>query len=63
MTDKEYLDKALDFIIELIDGDDYICEKLLDIPEEHEICVSTCQNLDKFCVYRFLKYYKLEEND
>ena len=38
MTDKEYLDKAMAYIIELLDGDDKVCEKLLSIPEEHEIC-------------------------
>ena len=63
MTDKEYLDKAIDFIIVLLDGEDYICERLLDIPEECEICVSGCQNLDKFCIYRFLKHYKIKQND
>ena len=61
MTDKEYLDKAIDYILE-IDGDnDRICEKLHSIPEEFELCLKDCQNLDKFCVYRFLQHYKKEE--
>jgi hypothetical protein len=58
MTDKEYLDKAIEYIIEFLDGDDKVCEKLLSIPEEHELCALDCKNLDRFCLYRFLKYYK-----
>lgn len=34
ISDKEFLDRAIDYIIE-VDGTDNICEKLHDIPEEH----------------------------
>lgn len=58
MTDSQYLDKALDFIVEREKSDDYICSELLDIPEECEMCRKDCQNLCRNCVLRFLKYYK-----
>jgi len=61
MSDKEYLDKAIDFIVEREEDNDYICEMLHEIPEEHDICAKDCQNLDHFCVLRFLKYYNKEE--
>ena len=60
MTDSQYLDKALDFIVEQEEDDDYICTRMLEIPEEYEICVKDCQNLDRICVLRFLKRYKNE---
>ena len=60
MTDSQYLDKALDFIVEQEENDDYICTRMLVIPEEYEICVKDCQNLNKNCVRRFLKRYKNE---
>lgn len=58
MTDSQYLDKALDFIVEREKDDDYICCALLDIPKEHEICSEDCQNLCRNCVLRFLENYK-----
>lgn len=58
MTDSQYLDKALDFIVEREKDDDYICCALLDIPKEHEICSEDCQNLCRNCVFRFLENYK-----
>jgi hypothetical protein len=39
MTDSQYLDKALDFIVEQEKENDYICTRLHEIPEEYEICV------------------------
>lgn len=60
MTDSQYLDKALDFIVEQERENDYICTRMLEIPEEYEICVKDCQNLNKICVLRFLKRYKNE---
>ena len=63
MTDKEYLDKALEFIVEREESNDYICEMLHRIPKESELCANDCQNLDRFCVLRFLENYKKDEND
>lgn len=57
MTDSQYLDKALDFIVEQEKENDYICERMLEIPEEYEVCVNDCQNLNRICVLRFLKRY------
>ena len=58
MTDTQYLDKVLDFIVEREQDGDYICSELHDIPEEEEICSKDCQNLCRNCVLRFLKNYK-----
>lgn len=61
MTDSQYLDKALDFIVEQEKENDYICTRMLEIPEEYEVCVNDCQNLNRNCVLRFLKRYKNEQ--
>lgn len=60
MTDSQYLDKALDFIVEQEKENDYICTRMLVIPEEYEVCAKDCQNLNRNCVLRFLKRYKNE---
>ena len=60
MTDSQYLNKALDFIVEQERENDYICTRMLEIPEEYEVCVNNCQNLNRICVLRFLKRYKNE---
>lgn len=61
MTDSQYLDKALDFIVEREERDDYICGFLQEIPKECEMCRKDCQNLCRNCVLRFLKYYTRKE--
>ena len=40
------LDKALDFIVETQESNDYICEQMID---EHfgDYCANNCQNLNK----------------
>ena len=63
MTDSQYLAVALGFIVEREGRDDYICERLHDIPEEYEICARDCQNLDRICVLRFLKELWQRKND
>ena len=60
MTDKQYLDRALDFIVNVI-PEENICEELLDIPEEAKICEENCENLNRFCVLRYFKHYKKGE--
>ena len=58
MKSEELLDNAVDYIYDVVYGQDWICEALLDIPEESKICDETCDNLCKDCIIRFLKYYK-----
>ena len=41
------LDKALDFIVEREESNDYICEILLSIPDEGDYCVDNFQNVNK----------------
>ena len=60
LSDKEYLDRAIDFIIDREEENDYICEKLHEIPEEFKVCSEDCQNLDHWCILRFLKHYKIK---
>lgn len=57
LTDSQYMSRAIDYIV-ATDGTDTICEALHDIPKEAEVCARDCQNLDRICVLRFLKYYK-----
>lgn len=60
MTTEQLLDNAIDYIYELVEQDDWICEELLIIPEEEKICKETCDNFCKDCIIRFLKHYKKE---
>ena len=60
ISDKEYLDRAIDFIVDREEENDYICEKMHEIPEEFKICSEDCQNLDHWCILRFLKHYKIK---
>ena len=56
MTNLQYLERALDFIVEQEEDNDYICEKLHEIPEMLEVCMENCKNLCRDCVLRFLKH-------
>lgn len=58
MTTEQLLDNALDYIYELAGEEDWICEELLQIPEENEICNETCDIFCKDCIKRYLKHYK-----
>lgn len=58
LSDKEYLDRAIDFIVDREEENNYICEKLHEIPDEFKVCSEDCQNLDHWCILRFLKHYK-----
>lgn len=58
---EELLGKALDFIVETQEENDYICEQMC---EEYvgDYCANNCQNLNKECVKLFLeKVYKKDE--
>lgn len=50
------LDKALELIVELCKDDDNICCALHEIPEENNYCAEHCDNFNKSCVLRYLKY-------
>lgn len=52
------LEKALDFIVEREEPNDFICEKLHDIASEFDVCVKNCENLTKYCVLRYLQHYE-----
>lgn len=54
------LDKALNFIVETQEDNDYIYEKMSEL-DEWEYCENNCQNLNKECVIRFLKHYEKSE--
>lgn len=62
MTDSQYLTNALDFIVEREQDNDYICERLHEIPKEFDICAKDCQNLCRNCVLRFLENYEQIKN-
>lgn len=57
MKANELLDKALDFIVETQEENDYICEQMVECVGDY--CEKNCQNLNKDCVKLFLqKVYK-----
>ena len=58
MTDKDMLNKALDFIVETQQDNDYICGCLHEFPSEEKYCGKNCHDLTCECVRRFLRYYK-----
>ena len=62
ITTEQLLDNAIDYIYELVEQEDWICEGLLSIPEENEVCSETCDNFCKDCIMRYFKCYKKEEN-
>ena len=52
------LNKALDFIVETQEENDYICEQMVE-GDTRDYCVNNCQNLTRHCVKLFLeKVYK-----
>jgi len=58
----EALDKALDIIVELHEDDpEWFCEELHSHSKEEKYCSENCNNFNKECVKRYLKYYKKEE--
>lgn len=57
---EKLLGKALDFIVETQEENDYICEQMCE--EFLSYCANNCQNLNKECVKLFLeKVYKKDE--
>lgn len=64
MTDKDYLDRALELIVELTEDDPSdICCELHAVPEEQAFCAEHCEEFDRFCLLRYLKYYKGKEQN
>ena len=53
-TAKELLDKALDFIVETQEPNDYICEQMI-LNLNDNYCENNCQNLNKECVKLFFE--------
>ena len=63
MKANELLDKALDFIVETQEDNDYICEQMIE-ERVGDYCYNNCQNLNKQCVKLFLeKVYKKGDKD
>ena len=57
VKEKKLSDKALDFIVETQEENDYICEQMVEGAGDY--CVNNCQNLNRHCVKLFLeKVYK-----
>lgn len=56
-----FLEKALDFIVEREESNDFICEKLHDIASEFDVCSKNCENLTRYCVLRYLRHYGKEK--
>ena len=54
MTNKELLNKALDFIVETQQDNDLICEQMCE-SVCGDYCANNCQNLNRQCVTMFLE--------
>lgn len=54
MKANELLDKALDFIVETQEQNDYICEQMVE-EKVGDYCEKNCQNLNKQCVAIYLE--------
>ena len=52
----------INYILELCDGNDNICEELHTIECEREYCEKNCQNLTENCVRRLMVKRIFEEN-
>ena len=58
---EELLGKALDFIVETQEQNDYICEQMTT-EYVGDYCEKNCQNLNKECIKLFLeKVYRKDE--
>ena len=54
IQEENLLDKAIDFIVETQESNDYICEQMIE-EAVGDYCANNCQNLNKECVKLFLK--------
>lgn len=61
MEYNELLDNALSLLEDVLEDDDYICEKLMDIPEENKYCSENCTEFKRDCILRYLRYYNKEK--
>ena len=49
MKSKELLDNAVDYIYDIVYGQDWICEALLDIPEEYQRNLKSASRTATIC--------------
>ena len=61
MTQDQLLNKALDFIVETQESNDYICEQMMTEEAVGDYCANNCQNLNKECVKLFLQKVYIKE--
>ena len=52
----------INYILELCDSNDNICEELHSVESEREYCEKNCQNLTENCVRRLMVKRIFEEN-
>lgn len=57
-TTNQLLDNAVDLLYNIFSDDDIFCSRLVQIPEENKIYSEQCENLNKNCILRYLKYYE-----
>ena len=60
MSKDKLLNKALNLILEITEGDPtFMCEEVnLNYPD---YCAINCNNFNKDCLLKYLKYYKKEK--
>ena len=53
-------DELIKYILELVDGNDYVCDELHGVPSEEEYCSKHCNNLCADCIRRLMYKRMLE---
>lgn len=59
--DFEMEEELIKYILELVDGEDWICEELHSTPTGEEYCSKHCNNLCTECVKRLMQERIIKE--
>lgn len=46
--------ELINYILELCEDQDYVCEELHEDEEEREFCSRNCENLNEMCIRRLM---------
>lgn len=54
--------ELINYILELCEGQDYVCDELHEDEEENDFCSRNCENLNEMCIRR-LMYKRIMEKE
>ena len=55
MHDELLKQELIEFILDLVEDDDIVCEELHQYESEHDYCRDHCNNLCKNCIIRLMQ--------